>query len=71
MQSRHLVLGRSLGIFPVGIASRICLVNLSEDILDSWPNQLSWDLLYLEKKSLDIRDFINFAAAHLPQSVTL
>jgi len=32
MQSRHLVLGRTLGRFPVGLASRTCLANLSWDV---------------------------------------
>ena len=36
--------GRPLGRFPVGAASRTCLANLSWDILDTWPNQHSWDL---------------------------
>ena len=35
---------RPLGCFPVGVSSRTCLVNLSWDILDTWLNQLSWDI---------------------------
>ena len=42
MLSLHLVLGRPLGRFPVGVASRICLANLSWAKLDTWPKQLSW-----------------------------
>jgi len=36
--------GRLLSHFPVGVASRTCLANLSWDILDAWPNQRSWDI---------------------------
>ena len=28
----------------MGVASRTCLANVSWDILDTWPNQRSWDL---------------------------
>jgi len=38
MQSLHVVLGRPLGRFLVGLASRTCLVSLSLGILDTWPN---------------------------------
>jgi len=40
----HLVLGRPLGRFPVGVTGRTCLANLSWGILDTWPNQPSWNL---------------------------
>jgi len=44
MWSCHFVLGRPLGRFPMGLASRTCLANISWDILDTWLNQRSWDL---------------------------
>ena len=43
MSSHHLVLGRPLGHFSVGFASRTCLPNLSWDIPVTWPNNRSWD----------------------------
>ena len=42
MQSLHVVLGRPLGCFPVGVASRMCLANLSCDILAAWPNRVKF-----------------------------
>jgi len=36
MQLLHLGLGRRLGRFPVGLASRACLTRLSLEILDTW-----------------------------------
>jgi len=38
MQLLHLGLGRHLGGFPVGLASRACLTSLPLGILDTWPN---------------------------------
>jgi len=39
MQLLHLLgLGRYLGRFPVGLASRACLTSLSMGILVTWPN---------------------------------
>jgi len=40
MQLLHLGLGRHLGRFPVGLASRACLTSLPLDILDTWPNNV-------------------------------
>ena len=40
-EPRHLVLGRPLGHFSVGAASRICFADLSSGILVAWPNQRS------------------------------
>jgi len=37
MQLLHLGLGRHLGRFPEGLASRACLTSLSLGILDTWP----------------------------------
>jgi len=37
-------LGRPLGRFPVGLARKTCLASISWGILDTWPNQRSWDL---------------------------
>jgi len=34
----HLGLERRLGHFPLGLASRVCLTNLSLGILNTWPN---------------------------------
>jgi len=39
MLSRHLIIGRPLGRFPVGVAS----TNVSWDILVTWPNQRNRD----------------------------
>jgi len=44
MKSRHLVLGRHLGHFPVTLASRTCLTNILWGILDTWTNQCGWVL---------------------------
>ena len=44
MQSLHLVVGRPLDRFPVGLASRTCLASLSLGILDKWPNPRNYDL---------------------------
>jgi len=38
-----LMLGRPLGHFPVGAASRARLASVSWDILVTWPNRRSWD----------------------------
>jgi len=37
MQLLHQGLGRHLGRFPEGLASRACLTSLSLGILDTWP----------------------------------
>jgi len=62
MQPRHLVPGRPLGRFHVGVASRTSTANLSWNILFTWPKCRNWDL-YLEKW-LYIQSFTNFTAAH-------
>jgi len=38
IQSRHPVLGRTLGRCPLGVASRSCFANLLWDIVAIWPN---------------------------------
>jgi len=38
MYSLHLGLGRRLGHYPVGLASRTCLASLLWGIPDTWPN---------------------------------
>ena len=56
---------RPLGrFFSVSVANRTCLANFSWDILDTWPNQLSWDLPILRSGSTFKPDFANFTAAH-------
>ena len=61
MYSLHLVLGRPIGPFPVGIASRTCLAKLSRGIFDRWPNQRSWDL-WIRRSGLT---FSGLRIAHL------
>jgi len=39
-----MALGWPLGRFPLGVASKTCLTNLSRGILNRWLNQQSWDL---------------------------
>jgi len=45
MQSLHLGLGRPLGRFAVGLASKACLASLLYGVLDTWPNKRSCDIL--------------------------
>jgi len=45
-------LGRHLDHFPAGLASRICLINHSWGILDTWPKQRSCELYELHSCAL-------------------
>ena len=44
LHSHLLVVGRPLGRFLEGVASRSCLADNSWNILDTWMNQRSWDI---------------------------
>jgi len=44
LQSLYLVLRRPQGRFTVDLASSTCFANVSQDALDTWPNQRNWHL---------------------------
>jgi len=69
MLSRHLVLCRPLGSFPMSVASMTCLANLWWDILVTWPDQRSWDLS-IRKTGLTFRALWISQLRDLSRSVT-
>ena len=63
MQSRHLVLGRPLGHFPLGLASGNRLTNLYWDIMFTWPKHFSSETPHASLQ----RSGLTFWALRIPQ----
>ena len=67
---RHLIFGRTLDRFPVGLASRTCLSHLSLGILMTWPNHRSGDLSLRRKSGSAFRALRIWPLRTLSRSVT-
>jgi len=59
-----MVFGQPLGLFPLGVANSTCLANFFWDILDTWPNQRSWDLS-IWKRMAQYSGFYEFHSCNL------